>query len=109
MGVTLAERRQFARVPAHLAVLVEPRAGNPSLDCGPSEDLGPGGCLVLLDEALDPGEAVRISVAVEGLVIRADGTVVHSEPHGAAGYDTGIQFTRLSPSARAVLKRALEP
>lgn len=107
MGVTSAERRLFPRVPAHLAVMVEPQVVPPSLDCGPSEDLTPDGCMVLLDERLEPGEPVRVSVVVEGLVVKADGTVVHTEPHGSRGFDTGIVFTRVSPSGRAVLRRAL--
>ena len=109
MRVRSAERRQFPRVPAHQAVLVEPLGEPGVLDFGPAEDLSPGGCQVLLDEHLLLESPVRVSMAVEGLVIRAEGHVVHAEPHADGRWDTAIAFDRVSPTHRALLRNLLVP
>jgi len=108
MGPKSTERRLFPRVPAHQAVLVEPARNGGSPEFGPAEDLSPGGCQVLLDEHMLVDSPVHFSMAVEGLVLQAEGHVVRTEPHPDGRWDTAIAFDRINPSHRAVLRRILE-
>jgi len=109
MDRSAAERRLFPRLPAHQAVLVEPLGEPGVLDFGPAEDLSPGGCQVLLEEPILVDAPVRFSLALEGLVVQAEGHVVHTELHPDGRWDTAIAFDRINPSHRAVLRRILEP
>ena len=108
MGNPLQDRRQFPRAPRHLAVMVESVPPSAESELGPMEDLSLGGCQLLLADQLLPGQAVRLSIAAEGLVIEARGEVAHVEPAPGGRWDTGIVFTQVPHTHRTLLKDLLE-
>lgn len=108
MDPTLLEKRQFPRVPLHLAVLVECVPPGEETEIAPLEDLSLGGCQALLHEQLLPGQAVRLSISAEGLVLEARGEVTHVEPAPDGRWDVGIAFTQIPHSHRHLMRELLE-
>ncbi len=104
MAQPLDRRRAgHTRLPIRVPTEVERLGGADGRQRGEALDLGPGGLRVRLEEGLDPGAPVRITLRLSRHpVLTLVGTVAWAQPHpDLAGWALGISFNEELPEGMA--------
>ncbi len=105
-------QRRFPRVQSRCVVTVRQRGATSAISTV-TENIGVGGVCVLLDQGIDIFSLVELELTLEEgkPPIRSQGTVVwvvrQRELKKKQNFDTGIEFTTLSPEDKARLEKML--
>lgn len=102
------EKRRFARIPSHHAVLVKRVSEGGSESLAKTEVVGGGGCMFVHEEPIAVGTTIEILISVRGTVVKARGRVVYQNERPDGKAEVGVEFVDISESDRRIINALVE-
>ena len=92
-------QRRFPRLKAEHPVFVEMLAERSNGEFARTRSIGEGGCSFYSPEGVGYLSLMKLSIALTGKVVTADGRAVYAVRE-RDGYEVGVEFLRVSPEDR---------
>ena len=102
-----SKQRRFPRIAAEHAVMVTKVGVDTLEEFAKTRDLGLGGCMFLSDEPVGPGSVIELLISLSGRVVRTTARVVY-ENASDRRFEVGVEFLRLDPADRELLRSSLD-
>ena len=99
MPPTTSPQRRFPRLKAEHPVFVEVLAERGGGEFARTRSIGEGGCSFHSPEGVGYLSLMKVSIALQGKVVTADGRVVYAVRE-RQGYEVGVEFLRVSSEDR---------
>ena len=104
MASSLIRKRRYARLKVDQPLFVEVLEERGTQGFSRTRTIGEGGCSFTSAEAIGYLSLMKLSIALQGKVVVADGRAVYQLPVDG-GYEVGVEFLRVSNEDRLHIRQ----